>query len=209
MVERDWVSWHEQYSAPDSPMSGRLAVVQAEIANALDAAPPGDIRVVSACAGDGRDLLTTLAHHARGPDVRARLVEADPALAAAATAAAPPTVEVRTGDAGCTDAYLGAVPAQLVLMCGVFGNICDTAVRRTIEHLPALCLPAARVVWTRHRRKPDLTPQIRRWFEDSQFEEIRFRTGPGATWSVGVHRYTGPPVALVAGVRLFTFEDGR
>ena len=30
------------------------------------------------------------------------------------------------------------------------------------------------MIWTRHRREPDLTPQIRDWFPASGFEEIAF-----------------------------------
>src|SRR5690348_11527682 len=118
MAGRDWGAWHDAYDDPGSSLAQRLAVVQARIAAALDAAPPGPLHAVSMCAGQGRDLIPVLASHPRGRDVTARLVELDPALAAAARRAAGeaglPGVEVVTGDASLTDAYAGLVPAHLV-----------------------------------------------------------------------------------------------
>ena len=106
-----------RHAAPSSPARrpGRIREV-------LDDRPPGPIRVVSMCAGEGRDLLEVLADHPRAGDVRGRLVELNPELAARAAAGAPPGIAVEIADAGWTDAYLGAVPADLVLACGVFGN---------------------------------------------------------------------------------------
>lgn len=95
----------------------------------------------------------------------ALFVEYDAELASRARRAAQGVaarVEVRQGDAAQSDAYVGAVPADLVLLCGIFGNVSDADVRRTIEAAPQLCAPRAEVIWTRHRRDPDLTPSIRR-----------------------------------------------
>jgi hypothetical protein len=98
------------------------------------------------CAGQGRDLIPVLASHPRGPDVTARLVELDPALAATARRsvadAGLPGVDVVTGDASLTDAYAGQVPADLVLACGVFGNISDSDIRRRSAAVPSCALRA-------------------------------------------------------------------
>lgn len=67
-------------------------------------------------------------------------------------------------DAGITDAYLGAVPAQIVVVCGVFGNITASDVQATVAAPPSLCAHGALVVWTRHRMSPDLAAAIRSWF---------------------------------------------
>lgn len=40
-------------------------------------------------------------------------------------AANRPGIEVVHGDAGTTDAYTGAVPTDVVLLCGVLGNLTD------------------------------------------------------------------------------------
>ena len=60
----EWVQWHEEY-APGQPLALRLGLVQDLIRSALDERPPGPIRVISMCAGDGRDLLGVLAGHPR------------------------------------------------------------------------------------------------------------------------------------------------
>src|SRR6185436_14614405 len=85
-----WIQWHEKYDDPDSHLPRRLAVVRARIAEALERCSPGPIRVVSMCAGDGRDLLYVLQTHPRAADVSGRLVELNPALAERARAAAHP-----------------------------------------------------------------------------------------------------------------------
>src|SRR5436305_2938117 len=125
--DRDWHAWHERYDEPDSQLARRLVVVQDRIARFLDAAPPGDIRVLSMCAGQGRDLLGVLEHHPRRSDVSALLVELDPRNASAArehaARAGLSRVEVVTGDAALTDHYVSHAPADLVMACGVFGNI--------------------------------------------------------------------------------------
>ena len=121
---KDWIAWHADYDA-DTPLHHRLLAVQRRIREALTDRPPGSIRVVSACAGEGRDLLGAMVDHPRAIDVHGRLVELDRELAARAAAQAPPGIDVVCADAGSTDAYVGAVPADLVLVCGVFGNTSD------------------------------------------------------------------------------------
>src|SRR4051794_39098778 len=128
----DWVDWHAGYDDPESRLTLRLRIVQEQIRAALDRAPAGPIEVISMCAGQGRDLLEVLPGHPRGVDVRARLVELDPGNVASARAAGAAAVEVIEADAGLVDAYRGRIPAYLVLACGVFGNIIDADVERTI-----------------------------------------------------------------------------
>lgn len=88
--------------------------------------------------------------HGRAAQVRARLVELDPRLAARAQAKADAarlgSVDVICADASVADVYAGAVPSELVLLCGVFGNISDADVQRTIGSLPQLCATGAIVI---------------------------------------------------------------
>src|SRR5262245_20309133 len=164
MTSLDWHAWHRRYDDPDSHLSQRLHAVQELVRAALDQVAPGPISAISICAGQGRDLLGVLADHPRSADMAERLVELDPRNAEAARetarSAALSGVEVVTGDASYSNAYDGAVPANLVLVCGVFGNISDRAVARTIAYLPRLCAPGATAIWTRHRKPPDLTIKI-------------------------------------------------
>src|SRR5206468_868995 len=148
-----------------------------------------ELQVISACAGQGRDLIEVLAGAPKAVSVRARLVELDPSNVAAARRAVSRAglmgIEVVCADAGSIDAYVGAVPADLVLMCGVFGNISDSDVRRTVEQLPLMCAAGATVIWTRSRRAPDLTPSIRRWLADAGFIEQSFQAPGDVLFSVG------------------------
>ena len=207
-MSTDWSEWHDAYARPGSGLGDRLAAVRHRIGRHLDATAPGPVRVVSACAGDGRDLLGVLVGRADADRVTALLVEHDVALADRAREAAdalPATVEVRQADAARSDVYAHAVPADLVLLCGIFGNISDADVRATIEASTELCAPGAEVVWTRHRKAPDLTPSIRGWFADAGFEELAFVAPEGEHWSVGVHRLVGEPRPLEPGRSWFTF----
>jgi predicted RNA methylase len=141
----DWSQWHEQYEQEDSALARRLRMVQDQIRNVLDSSPPGPLRVISLCAGEGRDLLGVLPEHPRRADVRALLVELDPSLAATATQTARSAgldqVEIVTGDAADTNQYLTMVPADLVLICGVFGNLTDHDIQALISRCPQLCAP--------------------------------------------------------------------
>ncbi|HWD77560.1 MAG TPA: class I SAM-dependent methyltransferase [Kribbella sp.] len=203
----DWQEWHQRYDDPGSELSRRLAVVKAQVRDALDRAPAGPVPVVSLCAGQGRDLLDVLEDHPRRADVRARLVELDPELSAWARERAPQNVEVITGDASLTDQYEGAVPAELVLFCGIFGNITDEDIERTIAAAPQFCRTGGTVIWTRHREDPDLVPSICDWFEAREFERV-WVSDKEAGFGVGVHRFRGIPQPLVKGQSLFSFVRG-
>ena len=107
----DWSAWHDPYADPGSPLARRLALVQGHIRSSLDASPDRALRVLSVCAGDGRDLIGVLAGRAGAPRVRATLVELDPRNVERARARVPDGVHaevaIREEDAGLTDASSG------------------------------------------------------------------------------------------------------
>jgi hypothetical protein len=154
-------------------------------------------------------VARALRGHPRAADVRGLLVELDPdnvAVAREAVAAAGLTdVEVRRDDAARTEVYAENVPAEVLLLCGVLGNISDDDVRATIENASRLCAPGATVIWTRHRRSPDLTPRIRGWLAAAGWDEIAFDSPGEESYAVGAHRLAGPPLPYDAGLHLFTF----
>ena len=209
MASTDWDAWHDDYADPTSQLAQRLRVVRRAIEKHLDSSAPRDVRVVSACAGDGRDLLQVLERRDDADRVSATLIEADPRNAARAEQhvrrAGLANIEVRCTDAGVESAYAGAVPADLVLLCGIFGNISDADVHRTVAAIPRLCAPQATVVWTRHREEPDLTPRIRGWMASVSCEEQEFVAPDHGVWSVGVHGFRGQTQPLEADRVLFTF----
>lgn len=205
----DWAAWHAAYSRPGSGLDDRLAAVQASIARYLDGTGDRPVRVISACAGDARDLVGVLASHdGDARRVTGFLVEYDPGLAGRAREATK-TVDaglaVRCADAADSSIYVDAVPADLVLMCGVFGNISDQDIATTIAALPQLCAEDGEVIWTRHRAEPDITPKIRDWFRAAGFDEVSFAAPENDTWSVGTHRFIGTPQPLTLDSHWFTF----
>jgi hypothetical protein len=205
----DWQEWHVDYDDPGSTLARRLHVVQDLLGRALDTAPPGPVRLLSLCSGQARDVLGVVLRNPRRNDVRGRLVELDPGNAAVARVALRHAgldgIDVLVADAGTTDSANGAVPADIVLLCGIFGNITDVDIERTIRAVPVLCAPAATVLWTRHRRPPDLVPRIVDWFAASGFAQVDVVKPAGTLSTVGSHRLVAPPQEFEPGRRLFSF----
>lgn len=203
----DWLAWHEAYGDPESTLPCRLQVVQGYVDAWLDQAPR-PARALSLCAGEARELIPVLARRDDVADVSAVLVELHADLVARAESAAREAglddrIEVRRSDAGDLSSYADAAPADLVLLAGIFGNISDGDIRRTVTAARMLCAPGGWVIWTRHRHDPDLTGVIREWFADAAFDEIGFTGTDG--FGVGAQRYVGPPQPWTPPVSLFTF----
>jgi hypothetical protein len=216
-VTRDWLQWHEQYDSPGSGLARRLEVVQRELRRALTDAPTdenGTHRLISMCAGAGRDVLPVLAGHPAGAAVRALLVELDPTLSDQARETAGrlglAAVSVRTADAGTLDPYRGFGPAHVLLACGVFGNVTVDDAERTIAAIPVLLADDGIVIWTRGQFDdgPDPSLHLRGCFAGTGFTEVSFTRPADARFRVGVHRLSRRPVPAVtlgAGDRMFTF----
>jgi hypothetical protein len=207
---KDWVAWHAGYDDPSSFLSVRLQLVREHLSRALDEAPAGPVRLVSLCAGQGRDVLGVLPGHPRRQDTSAVLVETNPDNAALARGRAAEAglsqVEVREADASRVSGFADALPADVLLLCGIFGNLTPADIQRTVTAAPALCAPRATVLWTRHRREPDLTPQIRAWFRASGFAEVAFEApNTDGLMGVGVHRLDTAPSQGLPSEPLFTF----
>ena len=224
---RDYEQWHRHYDDPGSSLSWRLRRVQTHLAQALDRIA-GPCRILSACAGDGRDVIGVLRDRADADRVSAVLVELHPAIASRARDAAADAglagVEVRTADAGHSDAYGGAVPAQIVLLVGIFGNISDDDLWRLLTFAPQLCAPGATLLWSRglagggsgattgHTGEvrvegSDRNDQVRARLTEAGFTELDYGTSGGEdAAALGVVRYDGPPVALQPGQPLFRFR---
>ena len=206
-----WVRWHQHYDDPSSPLSVRLRIVQSMVADVLSAAEEGPIQIVSVCAGQGRDVIDVLATHPRGVDASALLVELDPVLVAFARARAEAggvSGQVRGPSRAmrpCRARYADDVPADLVLVCGVFGNVSEADISRTIQALPGWCREGSEVIWTRHRRPPDATPFIRAEFGAAGFTEVAFEAPDGYVLSVGRNRLERPPGEFDPEATLFEF----
>jgi hypothetical protein len=193
---KDWVAWHRDYENPGSSLSKRLDRVTWHLSRALDQAPPGPIRLVSLCAGQGHDVLRVLPGHPRRDDVVAVLVERSAENAGIArleaASAGLPCVEVRQADASLIENFADMLPVDVLLLAGIFGNVSNADIERTIAAAAWMCADGATVVWTRHRRPPDITGQMRSWFAAFGFEELAFEAlDTDHLTSVGVHRLAG------------------
>ena len=76
----DWHEWHGHYDDQDSSLSRRLSVVQRRL-NELVSDEVRVRRILSLCAGDGRDIVPVLTRHAVERRPEAVLVELDPSVA--------------------------------------------------------------------------------------------------------------------------------
>ncbi len=206
---RDYDQWHRQYDDPASDLSWRLRRVQAELGAALDRTS-GPVRILSACAGDGRDVVEVLRDRADAHRVSAVLVELHPVIAQRAREAAATAglsgVETRERDAGLSDAYAGAVPADIVLLVGIMGNISDPDLWRLVAVSPQLCAPGGTLIWSRGLDGSDRNDRLRDRYAATGFAELAYESSgevDGAAF--GVVRYDGPSVPLEPGQRLFTF----
>jgi hypothetical protein len=203
---RDYLSWHDQYDDPDSPLAWRLGVVRRLITEHLDS-HDGPQRVLSLCAGDGRDVIGVLRARQDADRVEATLVEVLPELVSRArTAADGLDVGVRAGDAGQLATFADALPVDLLLLIGIFGNIFPDDIERTVRASASLCRPAATVLWSRSRERGDLNEVIRGWFAECGFTELAYETYPRELQpSVGALRYDGPALDVPTSGELFTF----
>jgi hypothetical protein len=215
-MSRDWHAWYREYEDPTSSLSARLKVVKTQLRAVLDSYAGADVpvRLLGLCSGDGRDTLPVI--DSSPTKVSAVLIELDPlfsAMARESSAALALDVEVRTADAGTTDSFVGAVPADVLMSCGIFGNVTDADVATTVATYPSLLAPGGHVIWTRGHRAPgDTSPgegepaeYVRRTFLDAGFEEVAYVEPENRSFRVGVHRWPGPAREFVPGVRMFEF----
>jgi ubiquinone/menaquinone biosynthesis C-methylase UbiE len=208
-VSRDWQAWHRDYDDPSSSLSRRLVEVRSRLAGLLADLPSArPVRLLSLCAGDGRDTIPVLAECGR--PVEACLVELDPELVSAARSAASAAglssaLEVRAGDAGQLATFADRLPVDVLMLCGVFGNVADADVERTVAAARVMVTAGGAVVWTRGHRPPDdPAARVRRIFLSAGFDEVAFVAPDDATYRVGVARQTEPGDGPLP-QRLFSF----
>lgn len=209
-MSKDWEQWHTGYDN-EAALAERLQIVQTQIRRVLPEKGTAPFVILDLCAGDGRDLIGVLADYPYKDLVHGRLVEINEGLAGEAqtslNAAGLGNLEVVTGDASQTDNYIGAVPADMVTLCGIFGNISNKDIEKTLRALPTLCKTGGKVIWTRNRRPPDFTPTIRNVLAEAGFVELDFIApeGNARMIAVGVNEFAGETQPLPLHTSLFTF----
>jgi Methyltransferase domain len=211
-VTRDWHAWHQEYADPASSLSRRLEEVRIQLAALLERAT-GPVRLLSLCSGDGRDTIPVVSGAER--DVAVVLVELDEELVRAAViaaAAAGIAADVRSGDAGVATTWSDVLPVDVLMLCGVLGNVADDDVERTVAAVRSMLTPGGAVVWTRGNRVPDVpsghtedpAERVRHAFLAAGFDEVAFVKPADASYRVGVARLAVPSADPLPD-RLFTF----
>lgn len=185
--------WHQAYDDPSSSLARRLEVVRARLGAILDERRATHLRLLSLCAGDGRDVIPVLAE--REGSIIALLVEQDEVLARraveSAAAAGAQSVDVRCADAADPASFVDALPVDVLLLCGIFGNVEHARVKDVVDVAPALLADAGYVIWTRGGSDPDRRPEIRAWFEAAGLREVAFDGAP-ESFGVGVNQLVVP-----------------
>jgi hypothetical protein len=75
-----------------------------------------------------------------------------------------------------------------------------------LRALPGFCRRGTEVVWTRHRRPPDLVPTVLDWLAGAGFTALLVDDAADHAVCVGRCRYEGDGGRLAPGERLFTFR---
>jgi SAM-dependent methyltransferase len=207
---RDWPSRAYKRSG----LQARLATVERHLWECIDLAPAGAVRIVSVCAGDGRDVTKVVEEHPRRADVSAWLVEADVASIETGKKLARgvglhESVRFLHADATTYAIYTGLGPADVVLLCGVWGHVPPADRASVASALHLLCQPGGMVIWTRGRRSgPWRFDEIRSHFDGREWDEVRTTFTDDGKWAVATFRTAEPADPLPTNGRIFSFQTG-
>jgi hypothetical protein len=208
---RSWAGWPAEAYMRER-FQQRLLAVQQHLRTNLDEAPAGPIKLISLCAGDGRDVISVLRTHERRRDVSAWLVELDRQSVAAgirdsSIAGLQDAVHFVNADATDFVTYMGMAPVDIVLACGVWGHVPMHQRESLVGALAALCKPRGAVTWTRGV-SCGITRlnQIEIQFARPKWECVQTTITADKKWAVATYRYAGLPVELPRAGRIFDFQ---
>jgi amino acid adenylation domain-containing protein len=208
----DWSDWHANYETSPS-LQARLQCVRRQIFDALTECPPGPIKIISICAGDGRDILMALREHPRRDDVTATLIDNhSESLARGRQMAKERGLEAQMsfvdGDASLAKTYAEIGHADLVVMSGFLGHLRHGDALNLIANLPMLCKTGGSIIWNRHLVLHDGAEQVARIrgeFRRQHFEETHFEATAEDGFAVGRARFVGESAKLDPTRKLFEF----
>jgi len=206
-----WSRWPEE-AYKQERYQQRLLTVQEHLAECLEAVPIGSVHITSMCAGDGRDVTGVLRSHPRRKDVSARLVELDRRSVAIGVrrsidAGLEHAVTFLNKDATAYATYKDIGPADIVLVCGVWGHVPTHERARLVRAITSLCKPGGAVIWTRGvSNGVARLHEIQSLFSRSSWVEVRLSVTSDRNWAVTTYRYCGPPRELPDSGQIFHFQ---
>jgi hypothetical protein len=208
---RSWTGWPAEAYA-QKRYQQRLEAVLEHLRSNLDNLPAGPLRLISICAGDGRDVIGVLRRHDRRSDLSAWLVELDrqsvvAGIQEASIAGLHDTIHFINGDATDYATYQRIGPADVVLACGVWGHVPVHERTALVDALAGLCKRRGTVTWTRGV-SAGITRlnRIELLFAGPSWESVHTTITSDKKWAVATYRHFGPPVALPEAGRIFNFQ---
>jgi hypothetical protein len=93
---------------------------------------------------------------------------------------------------------------DVLMLCGIFGNIEHRAVKDIVDLIPRLVVLGGYVIWTRGGSEPDRRPELRQWFRAAGLQEVAF-DGTPEPYGVGLNQLRRPSADRALPDRLFTF----
>ena len=206
-----WSGWPQE-AYQSGHYQQRLQAVQSHLAECIDLVAPGRVRLVSLCAGDGRDVIGVLQTHWRRADVSAVLVEnneesVEAGRRNAVTAGLADHLAFVAGDATDFATYEGRLPCDIALVCGVWGHVPPPERHRLVLGLTSMLKPGGLVVWTRGVGQGTWRfDEIEAHFRRPTWARHRLSVTPDRGWAVATHRYSAPQTNSPATGRIFDFQ---
>lgn len=208
MTKSWWPKWHEGYEIEDSFLHQRLQDVKRVLVRSIREFDR-PVRIISVCAGQGRDVIEVLRDDPSLNVKDAYLFEIDPENVAFGENLVSHyrlnNVNYVIGDASITSVYKEFVPTDILMLCGIFGNVSQADIKTTLKAATTLLVRGGVVIWTRHRGEPNIVPEIQIWAKDLDFHEIELIAPPETLYAVGSNRYLGPAKKFEAQIKMFEF----
>ena len=204
LKEQSLESWHDNYEDETSTPYKRTLIVKKLIADYL--INKNNITILSICAGQGRDVLTSL-----NADTCAYLIDVDKECVDYAQSYVNKNdlynVFVIEADASLISTYIdNNIPkADLILICGVFGHLSLEDINITAQSLKQLIKPNGSVIWTRHKFDNDITKEVRDLFELAGYQEEAFISPKEEPFSIGMYKLIQDTIEPIYDLKMFDY----
>jgi hypothetical protein len=205
-----WDDWSE-HAYRSRTYSLRLAEVQGHLGECFAAYSTRPIRLLSVCAGDGRDVMGAMISHNVQGQVVAWLVEQNLRSVNRGTTQSrrlglQDTVKFLHADATLYDTYRNIAPSDIVLLSGVWGHVPASDRPRLVQALASFCKPGGMVIWTRALANGvSRMDEIQIEFASPLWELVCASITSDKCWGVVSQRYCGPQIRPASGGRIFQF----